>query len=261
MNSGHQIQLSGVEMQFATPDGVVVALESTDLSVGVGEFVVLLGPSGCGKTTMLRIIGGLLKPSAGQVHVGDRNLWNGDKRDDVAVQELGIVFQEASLFPWMSTEDNIGLPLRLRGVRKGERRREAHELCELVGISGFEKRLPRELSGGMRQRAAIARALSYEPEILLMDEPFGSLDAMTRDQMNLELQRIWMTLGCTIVFVTHSIPEAVFLADRILLLSPRPGRIDTELEVIFERPRNMGMLEEPEFQAIVTRLRARLEEM
>jgi NitT/TauT family transport system ATP-binding protein len=113
----------------------------------------------------------------------------------------------------------------------------------------------------MRQRAAIARALSYEPEILLMDEPFGSLDAMTRDQMNLELQRIWMTLGCTIVFVTHSIPEAVFLADRILLLSPRPGRIDTELEVIFERPRNMGMLEEPEFQAIVKRLRARLEEM
>ena len=114
MDSGHQIQLSGVEMQFATPDGVVVALESTDLSVGVGEFVVLLGPSGCGKTTMLRIIGGLLKPSAGQVHVGDRNLWNGDKRDDVAVQELGIVFQEASLFPWMSIEDNIGLPLRIK---------------------------------------------------------------------------------------------------------------------------------------------------
>jgi len=256
-----QIQLSGVEMRFATPDGVVVALESTDINVGVGEFVVLLGPSGCGKTTMLRIIGGLLKPSAGQVRVGNRNLWRGDQRDDEAVQELGIVFQEASLFPWMSIEDNIGLPLRLRGVRKDARRREAHKLCELVGISGFEKRWPRELSGGMRQRAAIARALSYEPEILLMDEPFGSLDAMTRDQMNQELQRIWMTLGCTIVFVTHSISEAVFLADRIVLLSPRPGRIDTVLDVNFERPRNMGMMVQPEFQAIVTRLRARLEEM
>lgn len=261
MDPRQQIQLSGIEMQFATPDGVVVALEKTDINVGVGEFVVLLGPSGCGKTTMLRIIGGLLRPSAGRVHVGDRDLWHGDQRDNEAVKELGIVFQEASLFPWMSIEENIGLPLRLRGVRKGERLRAAHALCELVGISGFEKRWPRELSGGMRQRAAIARALSYEPEILLMDEPFGALDAMTRDQMNLELQRIWMTLGCTIVFVTHSIPEAVFLADRIVLLSPRPGRIDTVLDVNFERPRKMSIMVQPEFQAIVTRLRERLEEM
>jgi NitT/TauT family transport system ATP-binding protein len=261
MDPKKQIQLSGIEMQFATPDGVVVALEKTDLNVGVGEFIVLIGPSGCGKTTMLRIIAGLLKPSTGKVHVGERDLWRGDQRDREAVKELGIVFQEAGLFPWMSISDNIGLPLRLRGVRKNKRRRQAHELCELVGISGFEKRWPRELSGGMRQRAAIARALSYEPEILLMDEPFGALDAMTRDQMNLELQRIWMALGCTIVFVTHSIPEAVFLADRVVLLSPRPGRIDMELDVNFERPRKMNILVQPEFQAIVKRLRDRLEEM
>ena len=155
--------------------------------------------------------------------IGGRALWRGDHRDDDALRKLGLVFQDANLFPWYTVEENIALPLLLRKVDKGERRRRAQELCELVGLQGFEKALPRELSGGMRQRVAIARALSYDPEILLMDEPFGALDAMTRDKMNLELQRIAEATKATVVFVTHAIAEAVFLADRVVLLSARPG--------------------------------------
>jgi NitT/TauT family transport system ATP-binding protein len=174
-------------------------------------------------------------------------------------QDLGVVFQDANLFPWYSVEKNVALPLKLRGVSKQDRLAKARGLCELVGIGGFEAVWPRQLSGGMRQRAAIARSLSYEPHILLMDEPFGALDAITRDQLNLELQRIWLQQKCTIVFVTHSIPEAVFLGDRILLLSPRPGRIDTVVEVPFERPRHTSVQASSEFQVIVQQLRERLE--
>lgn len=253
------IHLVGVAKQFDTPEGPVRALSRTDFSVRQGEFVVLLGPSGCGKTTMLRLMAGLLQPSIGVVRVGSRSLWDGGKRDDAAVADMGVVFQDADLFPWFSIEDNIALPLKLRGVAKEERRRRAAELCRLVGIAGFEKRWPRELSGGMRQRAAIARALSYDPNVLLMDEPFGALDAMTRDSMNLELQRIWLATSKTIVLVTHSIPEAVFLADRIVLLSPRPGRIDEVTEVTFSRPRDLGVQTSPEFQRIADHLRARLD--
>jgi NitT/TauT family transport system ATP-binding protein len=177
------------------------------------------------------------------------------------VKELGVVFQDANLFPWMSIEDNVALPLKLRGIGKAERRARAAELTRLVGIEGFEKRWPRELSGGMRQRAAIARALSLDPRILLMDEPFGALDAMTRDQMNLELQRIWMTTGCTVVLVTHSINEAVFLADRILLLSPRPGRMDTMVEVPLARPRDIYQQTQTSFQDLAASLRRRLDAM
>ena len=256
-----EIELAAVDKVFETPDGDVAALDRTDLRVARGEFLVLLGPSGCGKTTLLRIIAGLLEPSSGKVKIGGRDLWVGSRRDDKAVQELGIVFQDASLFPWFSVEQNIALPLRLRGLGRRAQREKARQLCELVGITGFERRWPRELSGGMRQRAAIARALSYDPEILLMDEPFGALDAMTRDQMNLELQRIWLSRGCTIVFVTHSIPEAVFLGDRIVLLSPRPGKINSITEVPFDRPRQMAVQSDPAFQTIVKDLRDRLEAM
>ena len=184
-----------------------------------------MGQSGCGKTTMLRILAGLIQPTTGEVAVAGRSLWSGDRRDDDALRKLGLVFQDAHLFPWYTVEENIALPLLLRDVDKTERRRRAHELCELVGLEGFESALPRELSGGMRQRVAIARALSYRPEILLMDEPFGALDAMTRDKMNMELQRIADATRATVVLVTHSISEAVFLADRVVLLSARPGRI------------------------------------
>ena len=255
------ISLAGIEQRFGNGADAVVALTGIDLRVRQQEFVVLLGPSGCGKTTMLRIIAGLVRPSGGEVRIGGRALWSGESRDNAVVQELGVVFQDANLFPWLNIEDNIALPLKLRGRPKPQRRERARELCRLVGIGGFEKRWPRELSGGMRQRAAIARALSYDPKILLMDEPFGALDAMTRDHMNLELQRIWMASGCTVVLVTHSIGEAAFLADRVVLLSPRPGRIDQIVEIDLPRPRDLYVQATPGFQNVVARLRQCLDDM
>ena len=255
------ISLSAVEKRYGEGDETVLALSRTDIHVSREEFVVLLGPSGCGKTTLLRLMAGLIAPSAGGIQIGGRNLWAGDRRDHDAVKNLGVVFQDANLFPWLTIEKNIALPLALRRAPVAERRQRVAELTKLVGIAGFEKRWPRELSGGMRQRAAIARALSYRPEILLMDEPFGALDAMTRDQMNIELQQIWTATACTIVLVTHSIPEAVFLADRIILLSPRPGRIDKIVNVTFPRPRALNVQTLPEFQAIVADLRDQLETM
>jgi NitT/TauT family transport system ATP-binding protein len=261
-DTGRQaIVLAGVDKWFKTQDEPVHALAPTNLQVAAGELVVILGPSGCGKTTLLRIVGGLIQPSKGEVRVLDRQLWvNGNRQSDAAAC-LGVVFQDANLFPWLTIEQNITLPLEMRGVAKAERQDRARALINLVGIPGFEKRWPRELSGGMRQRAAIARALSYDPEILLMDEPFGALDALTRDQMNLELQRIWTETGKTILLVTHSINEAVFLADRVVLFSPRPGRIDTVVEVTFPRPRSLDVQGASEFQTIVTTLRHRLIEI
>jgi len=255
------IVLAGVDKWFNTKDEPVHALAPLNLAVGTGEFVVILGPSGCGKTTLLRITGGLIPPSKGDVRILGHELWQNGARQNEAVAGMGMVFQDANLFPWLSVEGNITLPLELRGVAKDERRERARQLIKLVGIAGFEKRWPRELSGGMRQRAAIARALSYDPEVLLMDEPFGALDALTRDQMNLELQRIWTETGKTIVLVTHSISEAVFLADRVVLLSPRPGRIDTIEKVPFPRPRTLDVQASPEFQGIAVRLRHRLVEI
>ena len=255
------IALAGVEKWYRTRGEPVHALAGTDLNVARGEMVVLLGPSGCGKTTLLRMIGGLIEPTSGTIHVTGRNLWQAGRRQDAAVAEMGMVFQEANLFPWLTIAQNIALPLELRGMPKAERQQRAEALLQLVGIAGFGERWPRELSGGMRQRAAIARALSYDPEILLMDEPFGALDAMTRDAMNLELQRIWQATGKTIVLVTHSITEAVFLADRIVLLSPRPGRIDTVVQVDLARPRLLDVQADPYFQQLSVKLRHRLEEI
>jgi NitT/TauT family transport system ATP-binding protein len=252
------IELAGIDKWFETRDEPVHALAPTDLSVATAEFVVILGPSGCGKTTLLRIVGGLIQPTKGVVRVLGHDLWvNGSRQGDAAAG-MGIVFQDANLFPWLTVEGNITLPLELKSVAREERRARVRALIKLVGIEGFDRRWPRELSGGMRQRAAIARALSYDPAVLLMDEPFGALDAMTRDQMNIELQRIWMETKKTIVLVTHSISEAVFLADRVVLLSPRPGRIDTIVDVEFERPRSLDVQASPEFQSIVTNLRHRL---
>jgi NitT/TauT family transport system ATP-binding protein len=257
--SGPAIALREVAKQFDTPDGPVHALAPTNFAVRKGEFAVLLGPSGCGKTTMLRMIAGLEQPSGGWVEIDGLNLWNGAERDGATLAHLGMVFQEANLFPWLSVLDNIALPLKLRGTPRGERRDRARELCRVVGIAGFENRYPRELSGGMRQRASIARALSYNPDILLMDEPFGALDAITRESMNQELQRLWMETHKTIVLVTHSISEAVFLADRVVLLSPRPGRIQEVVPVDFPRPRDSALQSEAAFQSIVAHLRSRLE--
>jgi NitT/TauT family transport system ATP-binding protein len=255
------IAARGLAKTYRARGAEVLALAPTDLDVAEGELLVLLGPSGCGKTTLLRMIGGLLPPSAGALAVGGATLWQGERRQAAALADLGMVFQDANLFPWLSVIENVALPLRLRGAGAGERRATAQAMLDLVGLRGFEARWPRELSGGMRQRAAIARALSYRPRILLMDEPFGALDAMTREAMNLELQRIFLETGTTIVLVTHSIAEAVFLADRVVLLSPRPGRIDTIEQVAFPRPRAPALQSTPAFQAIAQRLRERLQGM
>jgi NitT/TauT family transport system ATP-binding protein len=256
--SSAAISLEGVDKWYATRDGAVHALTPTDMAVAQREFIVLLGPSGCGKTTLLRMMGGLIAPSHGRLQLMGRDLWHGEQRQGAAVSDLGIVFQDANLFPWLTIEQNIALPLDLKGVRKKQRLARARELAALVGIAGFETRWPNELSGGMRQRAAIARALSHDPGILLMDEPFGALDALTRDSMNTELQNIWLKTGKTIVLVTHSIAEAVFLGDRIFLLSPRPGRIDTVVDVPFERPRSLDIQTTAQFQNIAMDLRHRL---
>ena len=256
-----ELELRDVDKVYRGRGGTATqALSGISLAVRRGEFVSLVGRSGCGKTTLLRILAGLVAPSSGQVLAGGRDLWQAGGRDPAALTKFGMVFQDANLFPWFSVEDNIALPLKLRGVDKRRRRDRAAELAGLVGLSGFEKAYPRELSGGMRQRAAIARALSYDPSILLMDEPFGALDALTRDRMNLELQRISVVTGATVVFVTHSITEAVFLADRVVLLSPRPGRIRSVTPVSFPRPRSLDVEGEPGFQDIVRQLRRQLDE-
>ena len=230
---------------FATASGDTTALTGVDLDVAPGEAVVLLGPSGCGKTTLLRIVAGLEQPSTGQIAV--------------AAGRLGMVFQEANLFPWFRIDENVALPLRLRGVGRTARLRQASALCAAVGLAGFERAYPPELSGGMRQRAAIARALACDPQTMLMDEPFGALDAMTRDQLNLETQRLWMQHRFTLILVTHSITEAVFLADRVVLMTPRPGRIAAILPVDFPRPRALDLQTTEPFGAIVRSLRHRLE--
>ena len=253
-----EIELRGVSKLFKSRHRETLALTDINLGIRKEEFVTLVGQSGCGKTTMLRILAGLIKPTGGEVRIKDGPLWRGNTRDESALRQLGLVFQDANLFPWYTVEDNIGLPLALRKVDKKERRRRAHELGELIGLTGFEKALPRELSGGMRQRVAIARALSYDPEILLMDEPFGALDAMTRDKMNMELQRIAQATNATVVLVTHSIAEAVFLADRVVLLSARPGRIRSITEIPAKRPRQLEVTAEPGFQDRVVNLRQQL---
>jgi len=254
------LDVDGVNKTFETRRGTVEALKNIDLSIARGEFVSLVGRSGCGKTTLLRIMSGLLPPTSGTVSANGRSTWKGTKRDDEAFAQFGLVFQDANLFPWFNVTDNISLPLKLRGVDKKSRTARAKELCELVGLVGFESAYPRELSGGMRQRAAIARALSYNPTVLLMDEPFGALDALTRDKMNLELQAIHAAAGATVVFVTHSISEAVFLADRVVLLSPRPGRIRSITDVKLERPRSLETESTADFQEIVRKLRHELDE-
>ena len=243
------ITLDRVSKTFVSRDGeAVAALEDMSLSIGKDEFVVLVGPSGCGKSTLLRIIGGLIPVSGGSAAIDGRAI-------EEPRSETGIVFQAPTLLPWADVLDNVLFPLKLmRRLDAGSVER-ARALIALVGLSGFERKFPRELSGGMQQRAAICRALVHEPSILLMDEPFGALDALTREEMTMELLRIWSERPKTIVFVTHSIPEAVLLADRVVVMSPRPGRIAEVIEVPLPRPRSFEQEARREFQDCARRIR------
>jgi NitT/TauT family transport system ATP-binding protein len=243
------IELRHVEEVFRPLDGdEVVALRDVSLAVKRDEFVAIVGPSGCGKSTLLRLIAGLLRPTAGEVLI-DGALVREPRQD------TGIVFQNPTLLPWASVTDNVLFPLKLMHQMRPDSIAIVHDLLKLVGLAGFEHRYPRELSGGMQQRAAICRALIHDPDILLMDEPFGALDALTREEMSLELLRIWTAQPKTILFVTHSIPEAVMLADRVVVMSPRPGRIVEEIDVQLPRPRTFDLQSLHEFQECAQRIR------
>jgi NitT/TauT family transport system ATP-binding protein len=233
---------------YPSRDGCVHALQQISFNVKEGEFVAVVGPSGCGKSTLLKILAGLLPPSKGEACLRGTPI-NGPRRD------IGVVFQSPVLLPWRSVLENVLLPVDVQRLRGDRYRKVALELLSLVGLQEFAHRYPRELSGGMQQRVAITRALIHDPAMLLMDEPFGALDAMTREQMNLELQRIWLERKKTVVFITHSIPEAVFLADRVLVMTPRPGRIMDAVTVDVPRPRQLEAMNLPEFCATVSSIR------
>jgi NitT/TauT family transport system ATP-binding protein len=227
------INISGVSRTFTGRSGTVEALRDIYLEVADGEFVAVVGRSGCGKSTLLRLVSGLLPASAGEVTVSGESVTK--PRRDIA-----MMFQKPALLPWRSVLDNVLLPVQIFGWRKAAHRQRAHELLELTGLSGFEKRLPHELSGGMQQRVALCRSLIANPRVMLMDEPFSALDALTREELSGELQRVHMELSTTIIFVTHSIDEAVLLADRVVVLSSRPGQIREVLDIKIPRPRTLG---------------------
>ncbi len=239
---------SDLSVIFSNGEGGLHALEKVSFSMVPEEFVCVLGPSGSGKSTLLRVMSGLLTPTRGEVILEGEPLTRPRRR-------LGFVFQKSNLMPWRTVLENVKLPLQLDHMAAGPARKIAEELVELVGLQGFEDTLPRDLSGGMAQRVAIARALAHDPDILLLDEPFGSLDALTRDRMGGELLRIWHARRKTVLMVTHSISEAVYLADRVLVLSPRPGQLVLDLAIPLSRPRTEAMRYTPEFGAIARRLR------
>ena len=248
------VRLSDVGRVFARRDGSeMTALDGIDLDIRRGEFVSLIGPSGCGKSTLLRIIGDLIKPSSGSVIVNGKPA-DRARRD----RDYGMVFQAPVLFDWRTVEDNVKLPLEIQGLDAARRQAKAAEMLDLVELEDFVHHYPWQLSGGMQQRVAIARALAFEPSILLMDEPFGALDEMTRERMNSEVQRIWDRTGTTIVFVTHSIPEAVFMSSRVVVMSPRPGRIASVIDVDLPRPRDEETRESERYFEVVTQVREAL---
>jgi len=246
------VELRGVSKTFTARRGTVTALQDIDLTIDRGEFVSLIGPSGCGKSTLLRIIADLLEPSSGAAQVNGK-----PARKARLDQDYGIAFQQAGLLDWRTVQANIELPLELHGVDRDKRRVRATELVELVGLTEFAKHRPPQLSGGMQQRVAIARALAESPALLLMDEPFGALDEMTRERMQNELVRIAGETGAAVVFVTHSIPEAVFLSDRVVVMSARPGRI-TDVIPVNLGARTDDTREAPAFYAAITQVREAL---
>ena len=249
------IDVQNVSKYFGASNDGVTALRNVSLSIQPGEFVSLIGPSGCGKSTLLRIIGDLLTPSEGKVLVKGKAPTQA--RHD---RDYGIVFQSPVLYDWRSVRKNVELPLEIMQVPRAERTERAMQMLSLVGLKDFVDRYPWQLSGGMQQRVSIARALSFNPSILLMDEPFGALDELTRDRMNVELMNIWSQTNTTIVFVTHSIAEAVFLSTRVVVMTPRPGKIEKTIEVDLPRPRNYETREQTRFFELVTQVRESLRE-
>ena len=242
------IEVSGVGQVFRTSTQDVVALSDVSIDVRPGRFVVLVGPSGCGKSTLLMMMAGLLQQTSGTITINGAPIARPDP------DRVGVVFQEPSLFPWLTAEENVEFPLALRGVAKAERRARAQDAITLVGLDGFGKRHPHELSGGMKQRVSIARGLVQDPPVLLMDEPFAALDEQTRMTMGDELLRIWAATGKTVVFVTHSLTEAVYLADEVLVMSARPGRIVDHLQIALPRPRTYDMLSGDAFGSLRDRI-------
>ncbi|MCO5065365.1 MAG: ABC transporter ATP-binding protein [Rhizobiaceae bacterium] len=247
---GAVIAASGLGLTFQTSDGPVQALSDVDLTIEKGEFVSFIGPSGCGKTTFLRTIADLEKPTAGTLEV------NGMSAEQAReARAYGYVFQAAALLPWRTIERNVALPLEIIGISAAEQRQRVERTLSLVNLTGFEKKYPWQLSGGMQQRASIARALAFDADLLLMDEPFGALDEIVRDHLNEQLLELWARTNKTICFVTHSIPEAVYLSTRIVVMSPRPGRVTDVIESTLPRERPLDIRETPEFLAIAARVR------
>lgn len=245
-----EIQIDHVSMNYQTDATDVLALKDVSLEIQQGEFVSLLGPSGCGKTTLLRIMADLIHPTSGSVTVS-----GGTAKEARLARKYGIVFQSPVLYDWRKVKKNITLPLEMMGLSKEERDDRANTLLDLVGLSNFKDKYPWQLSGGMQQRVAIARALAIEPEILLMDEPFSALDEFSRERLNEELLSIWSKVGSTVVFVTHSIPEAVFLSDRVFVLSPHPGRLSNVVEIDLPRPRREELRNSTEFYQLISDIR------
>ncbi|PWV97498.1 NitT/TauT family transport system ATP-binding protein [Hoeflea marina] len=249
------ISAQNLDLTFTTNDGPVHALSDITLDIDKGEFVSLIGPSGCGKTTLLRVIADLEQPTGGSISV------NGMTPEQARIHRAyGYVFQQAALFPWRTIADNIALPLEVMGIAAAERATRVRDNMALVDLMGFENKFPWQLSGGMQQRASIARALSVQPDMLLMDEPFGALDEIVRDHLNSQLLKLWAKTQKTVVFVTHSIPEAVYLSTRIVVMSPRPGRIHSIIDCNLGADRPLDIRETPEFLAIAHQVREGLRE-
>jgi len=244
------VEVNKLNLIFETPDAPVHALSDIDLTINAGEFVSFIGPSGCGKTTLMRVIADLEAPTSGQILVN--GMTPSEAREKRA---YGYVFQAPALYPWRTVQKNIMLPLEIMGLSKDEQLARMNKNLSLVNLEGFEKKFPWQLSGGMQQRVSIARALAVEPDLLLMDEPFGALDEITRDHLNEQLLRLWDQTGKTVVFVTHSIPESVFLSSKIVVMSPRPGKIIDIIDCNLPRDRTLDIRESPEFLEIAHRVR------